>query len=343
VEYPSIKLDYFKELTDQTGMLQHAKYSIPDKREGYTTDDNARALIVAAKLAPKYPELKSQIRTYLSFLLYMQRHDGRLHNFLGYDRRILDDAASEECMGRALWACGTCVNSALNAKEKNMSKEIFDKTYGWVNSFKSLRAKAFSILGLHQYSLAYPEDKNPLLNIKPVADYLIYWYTVVSSDKWRWFEPYVTYENARLPHALFAAYTMTGHQKYLQVAVKSLGFLMKTQIIEDKFVPVGSNGWYNKHGKRAFYDQQPVETSCMVDALNEAKRITGDEQYSKLAQTVFEWFFGNNTKNVVVYDAENGGCYDGINPDGLNLNQGAESTLSYLLTRLSIEELNLQK
>ena len=340
MELPFVKIDFLKALTDDTGILQHSKFSIPNRREGYTTDDNARALIVATKwyLASKDPEMQKLVDLYLSFLLYMQRNDGRLHNFLGYDRKFIDHVGSEECMGHTLWACGTCVNSSLNLNQTLLAREIFDKTFGWAFRFKSLRAKAFSILGLQQYFEAHPEDKNPVLNVKALADYLIDWYDIASSGEWKWFEPFVTYANARLPQALFAAYAMTGNQKYYQVAVDSLEFLLKVQLVENKFVPVGNKGWCLRGEERAFYDQQPIEASCTVDALSEAFRITGDERYRKLAQTVFEWFLGNNSKNLTVYDSETGGCCDGITLQGLNLNQGAESTVSYLLSRLKMED-----
>jgi hypothetical protein len=341
LEFPSVNINFLRLLTDNTGILQHSKFCIPNRKEGYTTDDNARALIVASRsyMASKDVEMQRLANLYLSFLLYMQRNDGRLHNFLGYDRKILDQVGSEECMGQTLWACGTCVNTSLNLDETLLAKEIFDKTFRWAFGFKSLRAKAFSIIGLQQYSEAYPEDKNPVLNVKVLADYLIDWYDTASSSEWKWFEPYVTYANARLPQALLAAYVMTGNQKYYQVGVDSLEFLLKVQLVENKFIPVGNKGWYLKGGERTFYDQQPVEVSCTIDAISEAFRITGDERYRGLAQTVFEWFLGNNSKNLMVYDSETGGCYDGITLQGLNLNQGAESTLSYLLARLKMEDL----
>ncbi len=172
---PRIQLDFLRALTDDTGILQHSKFCIPNRKEGYATDDNARALIVATKcyLTDKSPELQKIIDCYLSFLYYMQRKDGRINNFMRYDRRIVEEADSEECMGRTLWACGTCLNSSLNNSRRKLAKEIFDKAFPWSFSFKSLRAKAFVILGLQQYSQAFPEDTNIVLNVKPLADFLI--------------------------------------------------------------------------------------------------------------------------------------------------------------------------
>ena len=339
---PPIKLDFLELLTDDTGILQHAKFAVPKRQEGYTTDDNARALIVCSRCYEVLEDLRigKLTNVYLGFLLYMQRPDGRLYNLLSYGRKFLDDASSEDCMGRALWACGSCMNSRLLSKKKMLSKEIFDKTFRWASGFKSLRAKALSILGLVNYHNACPEDQNATLNVEPIANQLLNCYNCVSSNGWNWFEPYLTYMNGRLPHALFAAYDSTGNEEHLRVAKESLDFLLKVHIVDDKFVPIGNKGWYKKGGKRAFYDQQSIEASCIVEAALEALRITGDEKYQIAACKAFEWYLGKNSQGLAVYNPETGGCHDGITPHGLNLNEGAEATVSYLLARLKIEALS---
>lgn len=342
MDLPPIKLDFLKLLTDDTGILQHAKFAIPKRKEGYTTDDNARALIASTRFYTVFgnSNVGKLVDTYLSFLFYMQRTDGRLYNVFSYDRKFLDDASSEDCMGRTLWACGQCLDSQLPPAKKMLSKEIFDRTFPWVSSFKSIRAKALSILGLFHYQNAYPQDQNAQINIGLLADQLIECYQKQSSDSWKWFEPYLTYVNGRLPHALFLAYICTKKDKYLQVANDSLKFLLEVQMIDNKFVPVGNRGWYKKGGERAIYDQQSVEASCMTEATLWAFRATGDENYRKVAYAIFEWFLGRNSKDLAVYNPESGGCHDGITPDGLNLNEGAEATVSYLLARIELETLN---
>lgn len=342
MELPPIKLDFLKLLTDDTGILQHAKFAVPKRKEGYTTDDNARALIVCTRYCTVHgnSHVEKLVDTYLGFLLYMQRPDGRLHNFLSYNRKLMDDASSEDCMGRTLWACGNFINSGLSSKKKMLSKEIFDKTFPWVSSFKSLRARALSILGLCHYQKAHPQDQNVVPNVETIADQLLDCYKRVSSNGWNWFEPYLTYINGRLPHALFVAYDSTRNERYLQVAKESLDFLLQVQMIDDRFVPIGNNGWYKRGGERTFYDQQPIEASCMVEATLGALRMTGDKKYLSAAHTVFEWFLGRNSQGVAVYNPETGGCDDGITPNGLNLNEGAEATVSYLLARLKMEVLN---
>ena len=339
MDLPPIKLDFLKLLTDDTGIIQHAKFATPKRQEGYTTDDNARALMACIKYYQIYDgsEVEKLIDVYLSFLLHMQRPDGRMHNLLSYHRRFEDEVGSEDCMGRALWACGRTMSSNLHTEKKLISKEIFDKVFPWVPDFKSLRSKAFAILGLCHYYKAYPQDQNVILNMKALADQLLNNYKLESSSDWRWFEPYLTYVNGRLPQALFEAYENTHNERYLQTAKAALDFLLKVQMTDDVFVPIGNKGWYKRGEKRATYDQQSIEASCMVEAATAAFRATGDEKYRRTAHTIFNWFLGRNLQHVTVYNPKTGGCHDGITPKGLNLNQGAEATVSYLLARLELE------
>lgn len=338
---PPVKLDFLKLLTDDTGLLQHAKFATPKRREGYTTDDNARALIASIRYYQIYDgvDIRRLIDVYLSFLLHMQRPDGRMHNLLSYNRRFLDSVGSEDCMGRTLWACGYLMSSRLPLEKRLASKEIFDKIFRWVLSFKSLRSKAFALLGLSHYKKAYPQDQNVVPNIKMLADSLLTNYEHISSSDWRWFEPYLTYVNGRLPQTLFEAYKNLNIDKYLQVAKESFDFILVVQTNDDNFVPIGNKGWYRKGEERAIYDQQPIEASCMVEAALAAFRVTRDDRYRTAAQTIFDWFFGKNSQGVTIYNSETGGCHDGITPQGLNLNQGAEAAVSYLMARLEMETL----
>lgn len=341
IRLPPIKLDHLKALTDDTGILQHTKYSVPNRKEGYTTDDNARALVACVKLLQLHddPDVSKLANTYLSFLFHMQRADGRFHNLLGYDRDFIDDVGSEDCMGRCLWACGYAIRSDLSEGVKTTSKEIFDKVFQHASNFKSPRARAFTILGLSNYYEAFSHDRNLFKNIVSLTEQMLESYQRVSSPDWCWFEPYLTYVNARLSQALFKAYDIIGDSRYLQVAKESLDFLIEAQMIDEKIVPIGNRGWYEKGGRRAIYDQQPIEVSCIVEASLTAFHSTSEKKYQKAAHIAFEWFLGKNTKNIVVYDSTTGACYDGINPQGLNLNQGAEATISYLLARLELENM----
>jgi len=337
---PAIKLDFLETITDDTGIFQHTKFGTPNRREGYTTDDNARALIALIKYSYHIrgnSQLNKLINTYLSFLFHMQRKDGKMQNLMSYDRHFLDLEGSEDCIGRTLWACGCLINSKLSLEKRILAKEIFDKALPWAPFFKSPRADSCAILGLTQYHRAHPEDENLIRNTEILSDRLLNHYEKASSSDWRWFEPYLTYENARLPHALYEAYRETKQKRYLQVAEESLKFLLEVQIINDTFVPIGNKGWYQKGQARPMYDQQSIEAASMTEALISSYRATSNPQYKKTAVTIFNWFLGKNTQNVVVYNSTTGACRDGITATGLNLNEGAESNVCYLSARIELE------
>jgi hypothetical protein len=331
MHYP-LRLDFLKALTDDTGLLQHAKYTVPVRKEGYCTDDNARAVIVCTRYLTQHHSsiVNKLLRTYLSFLLYMQREDGQLHNFLSYDRQYLDEVGSEDSMGHTVWACGTCLNSSLPADLKLAAKEIFDKVLPWALTFRSPRAKALSIMGLANYQTKFPTDKNAALNLEGLANQLVADYHAEADTDWKWFEPQLTYANARLPHALLLAHQATGKESYKTVALEALDFLINVQMNGNLFIPVGNHGWYQKKSDRAIYDQQAIEASCMVEAIATAYEATNNKPYLSFARDIFGWFLGKNLKNVSVYDQETGSCYDGITLHGVNLNRGAESMLAYL-------------
>ena len=336
---PPIKLDFVEAITDDTGVFQHSKFGTPKRLEGYTTDDNARALIALTKNNQIRGNSQSDtlIDTYLSFILHMQRADGKMHNFLSYDRNFLDDEGSEDCAGRTLWACGYVMNSKLSAEKKLLAKEIFDKAFRWACFFKSPRAQAFAILGLNHYHRAYTEDHNLTENIKAFSNRLLKYYKNTRSSDWCWFEPYLTYVNGRLPQALFEAYRETKQAKFLRVAEESLKFLLQVQILDGGFVPIGNKGWYLKGKPRSMYDQQSVEAASMTEAMLSAYLTTGNLYYKKMTRTIFSWFLGKNTKSAFVYNATTGGCYDGITEEGLNLNQGGEANVCYLSARIELQ------
>jgi len=336
----NLSLDGLRAMTDDVGMFQHSKYSTIVRKEGYTTDDNARALIAALRYHQAYrdPEALGLARIYLAVLLHMPMEDGRLHNILGYDRAYSDELGSEDCMGHALWACGYTLDTKATEEMKRVAKEVFDKGLPPSHGFTSPRAKAFTILGLHHYHRAFPEDPNILGIIEVFAQQLKGQYKVESERDWHWFEAYLTFANARLPQALFSAYESTREPSCLRVAVSSFDFLIETQILDGVFVPIGTEGWYLKNGERAFYDQQPIEASCMVEAALMAYDATDEDRYLEAAQIAFEWYHGGNTKDVDLLNPETGTCYDGITPEGLNRNQGAEATLSYYLAYLKLRE-----
>lgn len=339
ITLPELPLDGLKTLTDEVGMIQHSKFSIIDRHKGYTTDDNARALISAIRYNHVYTSLESLelVKLYLAFLLHMQEMDGSFSNLLGYDRSLKDKGGSEECMGRALWACGTVLESNVGEDLKQVAKEMFDKGLPSSREFRSPRARAYTILGLKGYHVAFPTDSNIVENCETHATFLTNLYFSHSEEDWIWFEPYLTYANARLPQSLFHAHNMIDDDLYLDTAVNSLKFLVDTHFNNGVFMPVGTNGWYMKKGKKATYDQQPIEASCMVEALIEAYHSTDLQEYVKYALQCFNWYHGANVKGVTLFDPKTSTCFDGITPKGLNENQGAESTLSYYMAYLALK------
>ena len=340
MKLPPVKLDFIISLTDDTGLLQHAKFGTPRREEGYTTDDNTRALIALTKYfqANGSSEIvDTLIDTYLSFVLHMQRKDGKMHNLLSYDRRFMDYEGSEDCMGRTLWSCGFIMSSNLSSEKRLIGKEIFDKLFPWAFYFKSPRSKAFTLMGLKYYQKAYPEDPNLKKSTRQFVEKILEHYKEENSKEWHWFEPYLTYVNGRLPQALFEANRERAYDHSLQIAKESTDFLLKVQMVNGIFVPIGNRGWYKKGEKRAMYDQQSVEAAVMTEAATSAFRETDDTNYRLTALAIFDWFLGKNTLKLAVYNSENGGCYDGLTPKGLNLNMGAEATICYVSSALEIQ------
>ena len=338
-KYPGIKLNLILSLTDDTGIIQHSKHSVPDRKTGYTLDDNARALIVSTKYYNLFKSKQSLklVNKYLSFLHYAQKEDGMFHNLVGYDKQFLDEVGSEDSYGRALWACGYVLASKVHDNIKATAKFILDNALKSYNRIESLRAKAFLIIGLYHYHRQY--KSNDLIDKAIIlADSLVESYKKNTSQDWKWFEPRLTYSNSKLPESLFFAYLMTKNEEYLSVAQESLDFLSKIVIINKKLVPIGNKGWYTKDGVRALYDQQPVDVSSIVQTCLVAYNITKKKVYYSNAILAFNWFLGKNSLNLMMYDEATGGCFDGLLESGINLNQGAESTISYLLARLSLEE-----
>lgn len=353
-KFPSIKLDYIKNLTDQFGMIQFANHTKPDAHSGYCLDDNSRALIGCVESYSKR-KLKSTldlIERYLKFIKFTQKANGKFHNFLSYQRTFNDKGESQDSFGRAIWALGfTIKNSFLPDDMKHDAMNMFNKALKWVPEMTSLRAIAFSMIGLcHALENVDPAIINPkkreeiLGLIKNSADHLTRRYidqssNPINTDKWDWFEDCLTYSNYKLSEALFRAYSATKNNEYKKIAQKSIDFLDGiTFEKKDYFSPIGQDGWFFRNGKRAYFDQQPEDTASAVEALTTAYQVTKNKKYLKRAKLAFQWFLGKNHLNQMVYDEATGGCYDGLGKYSLNFNQGAESSISYFIARLAIEQ-----
>lgn len=341
---PVFNLDHIKGLTDKFGIIQFAHHTRPDHHSGYCLDDNARALLGCAvyyKIRPSKGIL-NLINIYFNFIKFCQKRNGSFHNFVSYNRTFNEKNESEDSFGRAIWALGYVINSDhLPPNLKKQATKIFNKAIKLTSSINSLRAIAFTLLGLCLVETKSHDTKRLNL-IKKLADRLIRAYydhlEKETRQNWLWFENYLTYSNSKLPEALLFAYQITKNKDYLKVAESSLKFLAGVTFEKNHFSPIGQDGWYFRNGKRAYFDQQPEDTSSAVEALITAYKITKKKGYQVKAKIAFEWFLGKNHLNQMVYDEITGGCYDGLGKYSLNFNQGAESTLSYFLARLAIEE-----
>ncbi len=340
-ELPRINTKHIKRLTDDFGIIQFARYTSPNRNSGYTLDDNSRALIVAAKLYSRSKDNRflDLVKTYLNYTEYVQNGEGKFYNLVSKDKTVNKSSWSEEAHGRAMRALSfICSVQALPQEIREKAKKIFIKSVPVTSDFESSRAVSYVISSFYfSNKESYSEDN--LDNVRKFADKLVSMYEHNSSPGWRWFEPELTYSNSRMCESLFYSYMMTQDKKYLDVALESLNFLILETFENNIFMPIGQNGWYKKNGRRAYYDQQPLDVSAMVQALALAYKITQNQEYEKRTLQAFQWFLGKNTLNQVVYNESTGGCCDGLDKKDLNLNQGAESTLAYLSARLEMDEL----
>ncbi|HOM29786.1 MAG TPA: glycosyltransferase family 4 protein [Deltaproteobacteria bacterium] len=340
-EIPQPKLDHIVRLTDDVGILQHAKYIVPDRFHGYCTDDNARALIavlMAREMIPEDEQASLMVPTYLAFLFHaFNEENSRFRNFMGYDRRWLEDKGSEDSHARALWALGEAVALAWTDDIRAVAKHLFEKALPVVTDFSSPRAWAFALIGIASYLRMFAGDSEVRRVRERLAEMLLGLYRQTACDDWPWIEDRLAYANGKIPQALILTGRSLENDEMLQAGIESLDWLYREQTDpKGHFVPVGNNGWYEKGGVKARFDQQPVEVYHMIEACREAYSATGDEIWVTRAQCCLEWFLGRNDLNVPLYDHKTGGCCDGLQAGGPNRNQGAESTLACFLSLLSI-------
>ena len=341
IELPDVNLRHLLRLTDSTGVLQHARFSIPNYAEGYTTDDNARALAVAVRsrdFGPDGAELRSLAGRYLAFLEYaFQRDMGRFHNFLSYDRRWLDDSGSEDSHGRAIMGLGYAVELAVEDGQVTAAMNLFNAAMPAVDLFTSPRAWAFTLIGIHEYLKRFPGDSSTRRMREVLATRLHGLLKSAAADDWFWFEDSLNYANARLCQALLVAAKGLGREDMAGDALRALDWLARLQTNpRGGFSPVGSNGWHRRGGTPARFAQQPLEAQTMIEACREAHIQTGERRWREEMRMAFDWFFGGNELGVPLYDAVTRGCCDGLEPHGVNMNQGAESTLAFLLSLLTM-------
>ena len=335
---PPRRLDHIVRMSDGTGIFQHAIFNVPNFHEGYCTDDNARAFILCNLLdelgaKPPSRDLKILATSYLSFLAAAYDYEiGRFRNFMSHGRQWLESAGSEDSHGRAIWAAGVGAGRSRDEGHRRLSAQLLERSFPVVWNFTSPRAWAFTLLGLHEYLRQYPAMREIDLLRKELTERLVSRWKETATDEWSWFEASLTYDNARLSQALILSGQGMPDTEAFEIGIKSLRWLADRQIATSGcFRPIGSNGFYERGGESAQFDQQPVEAQAMVAASLEAYRATKDEYWMTEAKRAFEWFLGRNDLGLSLYDFATGGCGDGLHPDRVNENQGAESTLAFHL------------
>lgn len=335
-ELPRMRLDQLARLTDAVGIFQHARFILPNYHEGYCTDDNARGLILTM-LLEQMGRADAQVQqfasAYAAFVDYAYDPERRrFRNFMSFDRQWLEEEGSDDCQGRALWALGACVGRSQNASLQMWAAQLFDQALPMVTELSSPRAWAFALLGIHDYFRRLSGDRAVNQIRDQLTQQLVELYEANATDDWLWFEETVSYSNAKIPHALILSGRWTQNAKAFDIGLKSLRWLTRVQTAEaGHFRPIGSNGFYPKDGSRAHFDQQPIEAQSMVSACLEAFLATQEAFWQEEAWRAFEWFLGRNDVGLPLYDSQTGGCHDGLHVDRVNQNQGAESTLAFLL------------
>lgn len=348
VVLPPINLRHLKKMTDDFGLFQFAQLSTPHREFGYTIDDNARALIVCSQLIKQDNKQKSidvLTTTYLNFIEACQQPNGNFQNYLSHGARQPTPQNTKEDLSdayaRTMWALGEVLqNKKLATNLRKKAQRIFLRALPFATTIPHLRSKAFMIKAAVAALDSLPEQEATLLElIESFANSLATALTTNSDDKWHWFENHLGYNNALLAESLLIAGSCLKNESYSNLGKSSLQFLIDETFSTNMYLPIGHSHWYHRNGERSYFDQQPEDPASMILALTTAYKTTGLVSYKNLANKCFSWFLGNNSLHESLYDYESGGCYDGLHPDRVNLNQGAESLISYLLSRLAITEI----
>ncbi len=339
-DLPEINLSHLKTLTDDTGLLQHAKYTTPNLHHGYCTDDNARGLIAIIKYYSlrKEKEVFPLIHKYLAFLFYaFNPENGRFRNFMSYDRRWMELAGSEDSHGRALWSLGIAVKDAPDSSIRSMAMRLFLESLPVVEHFNAPRAWGYAILGLNAYLSIYEGDVSARKIRDDLAKKIYQLFKDNASEDWTWCENAATYANAVLPHALIVAGKGMPDQEIYDLGIKALEWLFKVQTAKNGHLSIiGNNGWFDINGNRSMFDQQPIEAKCLIDACLDVYIATGDKRWFEESERCLSWFLGYNDLQLPLCDYKTGGCHDGLERQGVNGNQGAESTLAWVISLINM-------
>jgi glycosyltransferase involved in cell wall biosynthesis len=343
-QLPALKLDHLIRMTDSTGIFQHAIFTVPNFSEGYCTDDNARAFILAVLLDVLKEEpqrMRTLATTYAAFLQHaFDPVTGRFHNHMSFDRQWLDEQGSEDCHARALWALGIAAGRSPYRSFQVMAGQLFVQALRVVTDFSSPRAWAFSLMGIHEYLRRLSGDRAVDQIRDTLITLLMELYDRTAQPDWPWFEEVLTYDNARISHALIVSGRDSGQSVVLDRGLQTLRWLAEMQASENGHLrPIGSNGFYPRGGTRALFDQQPIEAHAMVSASLAAFRATSDHWWFEQAHRAFDWFLGWNDLGLELYSPSTGGCRDALHVDRVNGNQGAESTLAFLMSLAEMQRM----
>ncbi len=330
-------LNHFYSLTDSTGLLQHATYTIPDYSQGYCTDDNARALLMAVKLNrfTHSKESEKLITKFLSFLDYMQIENGTFINMLSYSKNHLSNNKSEDAFGRSIWALGYTIKYAPLINQKEFANKLFLKAMPNFKFLNDLRGIAGSIMGIVFYLKNYPENETLKMQLKEFLSRLADSYNSISDKNWHWYEDKISYDNAILPLSMFTGAAFLNEKHYLKMAMKSLTFLETISFKNNHLSLIGNENWLEKGQQKSLFSQQPIDALSFTLIYQCLYKITNDKKYKTKMKTSFSWFLGNNDLFTSVYDKNSKGCSDGLFKDSLNLNQGGESLLAWLISYLT--------
>ncbi len=335
---PDFSLTHITRLTDDTGIIQHAKFGIPNLKEGYCLDDNARALLMAlmAYKQTKNSRALELIPIYLSYIHYMQNAHGSFKNFLSFSRQFLDEKGSEDSFGRTIWALGYLMAHAPNDAYFQTGKIILLKAVPHFEKIQSIRSIANIMIGISYYLKNNPADESLTTILSQMAKTLLKHYKINKTDDWKWFESLLTYDNGILPLGLLHAAEILKDKSIQKIAVESMNFLTKHTLKDNSLSIIGNEKWFVKDGERSVFAQQPVDAMAMVLMFHQAFHLTGDKNYLNKLYTSFLWFLGENDLRMSLFDYETRGCCDGFGKQGVNRNQGAESSLAYLISHLTV-------
>ncbi len=341
---PNIHLGHVKKMTTQFGMIQFSKINHPDPSSGYTLDDNARALVAMCmhyELFDRKRDL-AYLKIYLDFIERCLQPDGSFLNYIDTDELFTDqnlEVNLDDANGRAIWALGHLISkrSILPEALVHQAESILEQALIHLKTIHSTRAIAFAIKGLHYYLSVAPSPENKQL-LEILANRLVQMYRHEAANGWNWFEGYLTYGNSTLSEAMLCAWLTTGNPVYKTIARQSFDFLLEHTFTEDGIKVIPNQGWLQKGSEKAQFGEQPIDVAYTILALQIFQEVFDDNRYAEKMKIAFNWFLGQNHLHQIIYNPCTGGCYDGLEETQVNLNQGAESTLSYLMARLALEK-----